>query len=362
LLSQTIPIGDTATFTVVATSARPLSYQWSENGTDIPGANSASYTTPVIELGSGGSTTIGSFQVTVSNSATSLSSNTVTLSAGARAPKAGDLRYLLYQQVDIKGLFESSDFLETESGHGENSIESKIINGIGGPLRLGYMEDCGGPNTECVWQASVNQLPSPMSGLNMYYYSYGFNPSTDTLNSVLQPIIAPNIVIDSIDLEPLDEAFAASYVQTTQTGGFDYEMEVVTPSEIPTTAAKDGSLSRVITAATFDQTGNANLISYGWTGDTTTVYETQTAVVAGADVCSTAMTFANEGYILSAFGGNDTDGYILVGMRVQGDTLPRTVESSAQYAAQDSLVPPYFTMVLYLPNEAPNGCDIVSEL
>src|SRR5207245_585351 len=44
--SQTVNLGQTATFSVTATGTAPLSYQWSKNGTAISGATSASYTTP----------------------------------------------------------------------------------------------------------------------------------------------------------------------------------------------------------------------------------------------------------------------------------------------------------------------------
>ncbi len=50
-VSQTVPIGSTATFTVTATGTAPLDYQWSENGAEISGANSATYTTPAVEWG-----------------------------------------------------------------------------------------------------------------------------------------------------------------------------------------------------------------------------------------------------------------------------------------------------------------------
>src|SRR5205814_1975694 len=45
-VSQTVGIGQTATFTVVATGNAPLSYQWKKNNVSISGATSASYTTP----------------------------------------------------------------------------------------------------------------------------------------------------------------------------------------------------------------------------------------------------------------------------------------------------------------------------
>lgn len=79
-MSQTVPIDEAATFTVTATGTAPLSYQWSENGVIIAGATSASYTTPSVSLGSSGSTSIGLFEVTVSNAVNSVKSNAAMLS------------------------------------------------------------------------------------------------------------------------------------------------------------------------------------------------------------------------------------------------------------------------------------------
>ena len=46
--SATVPWGASAVFVVSATSpdGRPLDYQWSRNGADIPGAIAAAYATP----------------------------------------------------------------------------------------------------------------------------------------------------------------------------------------------------------------------------------------------------------------------------------------------------------------------------
>src|SRR5580704_8371330 len=44
--SQTVAVGQSASFVVVATGGAPLSYQWQKNGVNIAGATSSSYTTP----------------------------------------------------------------------------------------------------------------------------------------------------------------------------------------------------------------------------------------------------------------------------------------------------------------------------
>jgi hypothetical protein len=73
--SQTVTVGSTATFSVVAAGTAPLSYQWSKNGTAISGATSSAYTTPATVSGDNGT----SFTVKVTNVAGSQASNAATL-------------------------------------------------------------------------------------------------------------------------------------------------------------------------------------------------------------------------------------------------------------------------------------------
>src|SRR5204863_123647 len=73
--SQTVTVGQTATFMVVATGTAPLSYQWQKNATAISGATSASYTTPATTSADNGAL----FRVMISNSVGSVTSNTATL-------------------------------------------------------------------------------------------------------------------------------------------------------------------------------------------------------------------------------------------------------------------------------------------
>src|SRR5882762_1689838 len=69
--NQTVNVGQAARFTVVAAGTPPLTYQWQENGADITGATSASYTTPATAAGDSGEM----FRVVVSNSAGKVTSN-----------------------------------------------------------------------------------------------------------------------------------------------------------------------------------------------------------------------------------------------------------------------------------------------
>jgi hypothetical protein len=71
-------VGGSATFSVVASGSTPLNYQWQRNGSNIAGANTASYTTPVLAQSDSGA----AFNVAVSNAAGSVTSTAATLTVG----------------------------------------------------------------------------------------------------------------------------------------------------------------------------------------------------------------------------------------------------------------------------------------
>lgn len=68
--SKSVDLGETATFSVVASGTQPMSYQWKKNDLDIPGAILANYTTPPAVAKDNGSL----FSVVVSNVAGSVTS------------------------------------------------------------------------------------------------------------------------------------------------------------------------------------------------------------------------------------------------------------------------------------------------
>ncbi|MGN6552392.1 MAG: GDSL-type esterase/lipase family protein, partial [Verrucomicrobiota bacterium] len=73
-LSLTARVGSTALFSVMASGQTPLSYQWRHNGTNIPGANSSSYTKTNVQAADS-----GNFDVIVSNTGGATVSSTAVL-------------------------------------------------------------------------------------------------------------------------------------------------------------------------------------------------------------------------------------------------------------------------------------------
>jgi hypothetical protein len=73
--NQTVTVGQTATFSVVAAGTAPLTYQWQKNSANISGAISSSYSTPATVSGDNGAT----FRVIVTNPVTNITSNSASL-------------------------------------------------------------------------------------------------------------------------------------------------------------------------------------------------------------------------------------------------------------------------------------------
>lgn len=77
-LSQTIPLGDPVTFSVQATGASPLSYQWRRNQVALAGATGASYRLPNVQAADA-----GRYDVQISNSLGQATSNQAVLTVNA---------------------------------------------------------------------------------------------------------------------------------------------------------------------------------------------------------------------------------------------------------------------------------------
>ncbi len=80
-VSATVTIGQHAIFSVGATGAAPLNYQWRKNSANISGATGSSYTTPATTSGDNGA----KFDVVVTNSLGSMTSGAATLTVSSAA-------------------------------------------------------------------------------------------------------------------------------------------------------------------------------------------------------------------------------------------------------------------------------------
>jgi hypothetical protein len=76
---QTVSLGQSATFAVVATGTAPLQYQWNKDGAPIGGATGSGYTTPATASTDSGT----SFTVVITNAVGSVTSSAVTLTVTA---------------------------------------------------------------------------------------------------------------------------------------------------------------------------------------------------------------------------------------------------------------------------------------
>lgn len=79
--NQTVVAGQAASFSIGATGAAPINYQWRKNGVTISGAVSSFYTTPATTTADSGA----QFSVAVSNSSGSIVSNTAKLTVNSAA-------------------------------------------------------------------------------------------------------------------------------------------------------------------------------------------------------------------------------------------------------------------------------------
>jgi hypothetical protein len=304
--TQGVRLGQVATFSVVVSGSNPITYQWSKNGSPIIGATSAAYTTPATVATDNDST----FNVTITNGAGSVTSGNVRLLLNT--PKAGDLRFQQVDAVATRDLYLGNTFTAIDGGIAISWGD------YGSPFQLTPQDHCGtdGNPRNCSWFFSL--FSSPAAGLTTSYQSgllSGFQNDLSALSS--------DTVITSMDIEPANNAYATSTIKSAPAGAFTpVNTQSVLPSDFQTAAAQEAAVGHVITAVGFNA-GSVIYVSYGWQSDTSTVYETSVATATLDTVPAQAASLAQQGYIITAIGGDTTNGFLLVGTRVQGDTMPR---------------------------------------
>jgi hypothetical protein len=192
---------------------------------------------------------------------------------------------------------------------------------VGTPLSMGT--NCTGVNSplNCSWLFVTFPLPDGMTGMTTTYQSseiYG------DLTTDLSTLSVGDTVVTSLDLESANNAYAISSIQASQASGFSFTSNSVLPAQVQAMASQLGQQSQVITAISYDSCGNVFFLAYAWQGDTN-VYEVTVVTTTIDNVGASANSLAAAGYIITALGGDPTDGFLLVGTRVKGDTLARPI-------------------------------------
>jgi hypothetical protein len=310
--NQSVRIGGSVAFSVVASGTAPLHYQWSKNGAAISGAMSASYSTPAVVVTDAGAV----FSVTVTNAVGSATSAPATLTVFPRAPAAGDWRF---QGIDLPF---TPLTLDTNLIFGS----SWYTNSIGSPLEIGAVPGICAPGVaqDCSWSYAVAPAPTGVAGIASYYAA----DVLSNLDSDLNGLATPNIVITSLDIEPDNQIFADSWLQTSGQDGFVLQQQLVDRTQIQAVASELGAEGRVITAVSFNA-GQISVLSYLWQSDTTSTYDVSVVTAATGSFWKQAQGLAQKGYIITAMGGHPTDGVVLVGTKVKGDTMARPFQYSA---------------------------------
>lgn len=355
--SQSVPMGLPANFTVTAAGTTPQ-YQWLRNGTAIVGATASSYVSPPVTLADSGA----NFAVIVSNSAGTVTTGDAALTVTARAPAAGDLRF---QQVDAAS---------TVNGYG---VGVNLVNGslpglgadvyassIGTALWAGAAAPCadtaGSNAADCVWEYAAVPLPAAagLAGLTAGFASDSLANSAYDLQDPNWPNAGNgaspadgNAVINSLDLEAGSQAFAVSWLQDTSNtqSSFVAASHSVAPALLAAAASTEGANGRVLTAVSYDA-GEITYWSHGWSADTSSIYEAQTTTASAADAPAAAASLAAAGYIITAVGRADDAGdVVLVGTRLQGDTMARPfVIATSAGAFQTMMMQGYATVGVIL--------------
>lgn len=308
----------------VQASSPSLQYQWSRNGSPISGATASTYTTPATAFSDSGSV----FTVTVSDSAGSVTSNPASLTVTARAPKPGDLRF---QQVDAASTINGyttgeilSDAPCPPPGGGGGGTSSTSATGTGFFLI----------NIPCAFHFNSFALPAGVTGLDVGY----FGGPPQNYQRILDGDIPASFfgfpgpsdqgsVITSLSTAFSGYAVGLGFIHSDTSSGFDRAEYTVPASDLQALATQEGLRGRVLTAISYDGT-QATVFSYGWTGDPSTVYETKVLFATLDTTTDLVKGLAADGYIITATGSSqaeDGSGVILIGTRVQGDTMPRPV-------------------------------------
>jgi len=236
----------------------------------------------------------------------------------------------------FKGVGTLSDSIDLIHGNlfvGTRSALTQWFGAAAGtPLQLGANTVCN--TAQCLWFFDGFALPADVAPVGVAYTG----SILANLDAALDTTAATDTVITSLDVRASPGVFGVAEAFTPKDGGYHLADHVLPLANLSAAAAAEGLQKRVITAISFDS-GQVRFLSYAWDHDTAANgYDTQVVQAAQADVPTAAQQLGASGYVVTAVGGNETDGFILVGTRIHGDTTARDVFTDPAF---DSIGPGY---------------------
>jgi hypothetical protein len=307
-VDQTIAPGQTTTLTVQADAGgTAATYRWYWNGVGITDVTGPTLTTRPAETADDGST----FAVVVTTAVGSVTSRTATLtvSPAPRAPRAGDLRFQGVGAAPFHlsgGTFTAARCLDITGYEGL----------VGTPLSM--TAGSSSPGICGAWFYGTSRLPASVPIRDVQFAGL---TGLEWLRPDLDRLGLDRGVITSLDVQEPANQYAYSYVRAP-TSGFGQAYHGVAPQDLAALVASEGRSGRVVTAVSF-HAGGALAVSYAWSGEPLTAYETAVRGASGTTVGDVASGLAADGYIITALGRDGGGGLVLVGTRVQGDTMAR---------------------------------------
>ncbi|HEY0308737.1 MAG TPA: hypothetical protein VGB94_11300, partial [Acidobacteriaceae bacterium] len=193
----------------------------------------------------------------------------------------------------------------------------------GAPMSVGI--GCYGSHgpQACYWIAQINALPAGVTGLSVSYGHGGHY--AELQDGLTQMATDSKSVITGVDINPVNDAYGMSYMSTSTGGGFDLAQYTVPVSGLQAALTAEGAKGRIVTAISWNG-ADVTFLSYGWTGDTGTVYDIIYTQPTFATADTVAKQLAQAGYIITTCGGDwGTPALWMVGSKVRGDTLPRPI-------------------------------------
>lgn len=186
-LSQSVLIGDSAVFTVVATSGTTMTYQWYFNGTPITGATASTYISANVSCANA-----GQYYVAVRNAGGTVNSSAATLTVlggcvsldNVTSAKADTAMLSWPHTVGIGG---DRILIVTTAHHDGNQSVTAVTYGGAALARVGYTNAPGNANSCSIWylmsppSGSTNVVVNLSSAKKVAAAAYSFNGVNQTI-------------------------------------------------------------------------------------------------------------------------------------------------------------------------------------